>query len=186
MNRIGWHDPKPGETIPNMYTIKNQPVFIRPEQYKESMDLSLMLAWNAQITFGHRAPRLPQEEVFKINKLRGPGVGTGDALWKEAARVDARKQLADYEKDRRIGALQAEVDRLRAPAPLVPEQKPPKNYGIRESLNVADIPIAALQPNRCGSPGTFGVKNQVGGTDLFLIGWQQFSHFTLFFVCYRS
>lgn len=40
-----------------------QAVFIRPEQYKDCMDLSLMLAWNAQVV-RHFNSKPQQEQIL--------------------------------------------------------------------------------------------------------------------------
>mmetsp|Transcript_15067 Transcript_15067/g.19546 ORF Transcript_15067/g.19546 Transcript_15067/m.19546 type:complete len:259 (-) Transcript_15067:7-783(-) len=167
MNKIGWKGMKPGEKAPNMHTIKTQTVFIRPEQYKDCMDLSLMLAWNAQCTSGPPEKRVSQTEAYKVDKFRGNGQGTGDALWKNEAKSRLKHQFAEQAKDARISHLEQQI----AEAKHVPynsiNQKSlqtipstPKNYGFRNTLVEKDPPIAAMLPQRQGSPGTRGVKQQ--------------------------
>jgi hypothetical protein len=106
---------------------------------------------------------LPQSEVFKIDKLRGPGVGTGDAAWKLDARAAVDAKYIELAKDERIRELHGQVSHLRAHAscqPVKAEASPP-NYPLRCSLMPHDPPVPALLPLRCGSPGTFGVKRQL-------------------------
>jgi len=164
MNRIGLREPKPGEKMVNMHTCKTQAVFIRPEQYKDCMDLSLMLAWNAQCEQPTGPARLPQSEVFKVDKLRGPGQGTGDALWKNEARARLKTQFEEKAKTDRISALRTEVAQLRREKVLPPQPRsepPTPHFGRSSTLAPGDPPVAALLENRAGSPGTFGVKKQL-------------------------
>jgi hypothetical protein len=162
--RIGWREPMPNEKILNMHTCKTQSVFIRPEQYKDCMDLSLMLAWNAQCEQAPGPARLPQREVFKVDKLRGPGEGTGDALWKNEAKVRIKAHFEELAKSERIAELRTEVAQARrdvAPPPQPRPEPPPPFFGRNNSLMPGDPPVAALLTNRVGSPGTFGVKRQL-------------------------
>ena len=188
MNCIGWKEPAAGEKHPNMHTIKTQTVFMRPEQYKDCMDLSLMLAWNAQCTFGHPEKRLPQHEVFKVDKLRGAGEGTGDLAWKIPARARLAASLDDQRKDARIASLQAERADLQADlrrsqhardtaartaeratgggvggggSGYGPEKYGKLSFAKAQGLVALDPPVAALLPHRVGSPGTFGVRRQI-------------------------
>ena len=164
MNRIGWRDPAPGEKTPNLHTTKMQTAFVRPEQYKDCMDLSMMLAWNAQCTNSKPEPRFPASEVYKIDKLRGVGEGTGDAMWKVEARKELKETFANLRKDARIAELQSEARSLRRalePPPIPATPAPPPYFGKSSRLVSSDPPVAALLPHRVGSPGTFGVKKQV-------------------------
>lgn len=156
-----------------MHTIKTQTVFIRPEQYKDCMDLSLMLAWNAQCEPGQPKRMLnPQREVFAIDKLRGHGVGTGDAKWKggEEARLRAQFAARDAEKakDKKIDSLTREISTLRAAqreAQRSAEQAASMRTAVRypksNTLVPSDPPVAALEPHRVGSPGAAGVRKQL-------------------------
>jgi len=162
MAKIGWRELEPADHAPNMHTIKHQPVFVRPEAYQDSMDLSLMLAWNAQCTYGERREQQTQAQVFKVDKLRGPGVGTGDAEWKGAARTHLATEFSRRSKDSRINELQAEIAELSKPSPVPrsPIREAPR-FPRSNLLVSVPPPVAALVPERVGSPGTHGVRQQL-------------------------
>jgi len=146
-----------------MHTIKTQSVFIRPEQYKDCMDLSLMLAWNAQCTFGEKQELKTQKEIYKVDKLRGAGQGTGDALWKVAAKERTKKVFDGYEKDKRIARLNSEISSIKqanTPARQAPHPAPTPRFPRTNALGTPDVPVAALLPHRVGSPGADGVRKQ--------------------------
>jgi hypothetical protein len=113
---------------------------------------------------GPGPPRLPQSEVFRVDKLRGPNQGTGDALWKNAAQVRLRAHFDERAKDERIAVLSAQVAEARrdaAPPPRLRPEPAPPYFGRSNTLAPADPPVAALLPARTGSPGTFGVRSQL-------------------------
>jgi hypothetical protein len=120
------------------------------------------VSWQCEQSRG--PDRLPQSEVFKQDKLRGGGQGTGDALWKNAAKVRLKAHFEERAKDERINALSAQVAQARRKAapPPRPRPDPPSPYfGRSNTLAPVDPPVAALLPTRTGSPGTFGVRNQM-------------------------
>lgn len=116
-----------------------------------------------------------QNEVFKVDKFRGNGQGTGDALWKTAAKERLKHQFAEQAKDKRIAHLEREIAEAKRPPRTTtyhPRQviaPPTRNFGLKTTLTEADPPIAALMPHRCGSPGTRGIRNQVCSVTLSLL-----------------
>jgi hypothetical protein len=109
-----------------------------------------------------------QTEVFKVDKFRGNGQGTGDALWKTAAKERLKHQFAEQAKDNRIAQLESEIAEMKKTPRTTSYttmktkfEPPPRNFGLKSLLTESDPPIAALMPHRCGSPGTRGIRNQV-------------------------
>lgn len=108
-----------------------------------------------------------QTDVFKVDKFRGNGQGTGDALWKTAAKERLKHQFAEQAKDSRIAELERQIVEAKQPARVTTYKArqtvypPSQSFGLKTLLTEADPPIAALMPHRCGSPGTRGIRNQV-------------------------
>ena len=173
MPMVGVASTKAGGKQPNMYTVKSQPIFVRPEQYMSCMQLDLMLAWNAQA----QAPRTkltPSSEVYRVDKLRGTNQGTGDFAWKNEAKVRIRQSLhaqaeaarAKREEEARREHLaflrkrEGEEQRRREHEAFV-NAPVERRFGRSSLLMTKDAPVAALLPHRVGSPGSSGVRKQL-------------------------